>query len=344
MPCFCTAPADVARMRFNPGMSIMMPTAPLSLQLAAALPAIDPAARLDMQIAGGLENMRLPNINFGGGPMAQIAMTLSMMAGSFTIDSLPRLDFEMQQTADSFNHNIWPRLGWLTTLRIPPLLNLAIIARLVLNLQSLGIDPFNVQAFPPAPAQMSNSFRFALTPPMLQMARLLAGLPSLMNLTAALNIPPLGETGSVPAMNNRLSGFAQLTPPKLIVPMPMLLRLAMVLESLATIQAAFGDAFSPAGLGSIRAMLRLWSGFQIPMLLPALALALNAKLDALPPMEDIQLGESIAGSAGAALSMPFSPPKLAIMPFMNVMLALRASMSMALDMEPFDQCSMCPFA
>ncbi|NSX53696.1 hypothetical protein [Parasulfitobacter algicola] len=323
-------------------MSLALPAVPLSLQLAVAMPALDPDARLDMQIAAGFEAMRLPNIDFGGGAMAQIAMTLSMMAGTFAIDDLPQLDFQMQQAAESFNRNVWPRLGWLTTLKIQPLLNFAIIARLVLDLRSLGIDPFAIESLAPPPARIRHNFRFALSPPKLRMARILAGLPQLINLPLALNIPALGDPGAMSAMNNRLNGFARLTPPKLIVSMPMLTKLAMVLESLATIEEAFGDAFSPAGIERVRSMLRLWGGFPIPIP-PLPALALNAKLDALPPLEDIRLGEQMAGSmSGTTLNMRFSPPKLAIMPFMNVMLALNASMTMSLDIPPFDMCSMCP--
>lgn len=340
MPCFCTVPASALTNRFNPGFVPILPSTPLTLQLAAALPALAPDARLDMKIDTGFANMVIPNIDFGGGPMAQIAMTLSMMAGSFTLDNIPQLQMDMQQAAESFNHNLWPRLQPLMQLKIQPLLNFAIVARLVLDLQALGIDPFRVDTFPPAP--MVHSFQFRLTPPKIKMARLMAGLPPLMKLTEVLNIPPLGDPGAVSAMNNRLNALSQLTPPKLIVPMPVLARMAMVLESLATIQEAFGDGFSPMRLGQIRAMMRVWTNFPIPI--PLAALPLKAKLDALPPMEDIRLGEQIAGSSGGTLSMPFSPPKLAILPFMNVMLALSASMEMALDMPPFDMCSMCSCA
>ena len=335
MPCFCYVPASVPLNRLNLGLTPMLPTAPLTLRLAAALPALE--NRLDMQIATGFDAMRLPNIDFGGGPMAQLAMTLSMMVGTFALDDLPMLEFQMQQAAVSVARNVWPRLSWLTQLKIQPLLNYAIIARLVLDLQALGIDPFRTNTFPPPPA--IHSFRFALSPPQLQMVRLLAGLPPLMKLTEALNLPPLGETGAVSALQNRLNGLARLTPPKLLIPMPLLTKLAMVLESLATIQEAFGDAFSPSTLGRVDAMLKLWGN--IPFLIPLDALALNAKLQALPLMEDIRLGERIAGHSGATLAMPFSPPRLVIAPFMNVIMALHASMQVALDMEPFDMCSMC---
>lgn len=342
MPCFCTVPVAALNNHFSPKISLAMPSVPLSLQLAVALPALAPEARLDMKIAAGMETMSLPDINFGGGGMAQIAMTLSMMGGTFAINDLPKLEFQMEQAAASFNQNVWPNIRWMTKLPTMQLLNFSIIARLVLDLRSLGIDPFAMAFFPDHNKGMRPSFEFALSRPQLRMARLLGGLPPLMNLTAALNIPPLGNPSAASAMANRLSYFAQLPIPRLVVSMPIMMKLAMTLEALATIQAAFGqDAFAPKSLGRIRMMLARWGGFRIPIPLPALAL--NAKLAALPTMEDIRLGEQIAGSMShASLGWNFSPPKLAMMPFMNVMLALNASMVMALEMDPFDMCSMCP--
>ncbi|MEJ8472488.1 hypothetical protein [Roseibium algae] len=317
----------------------MLPTAPLSLQLAAALPGLDPANRLDMQIAAGFNPTTIPKMYFGGGGLANISMMLSMMVGTFVLDDLPQLEFQMEQAATSITRNLWPRLGWLATLRMQPLLNYSLIARLVLDLRALGIDPFSVTAFPSS--TLSPNFRFALTPPHLKMAGFVASLPRLMTLSESLNIPPLGETGAVSALQNRLSGLASLSPPSLLIPMPLLTKLALVLESLATINMAFGDGFSPSTLGRVRLMLSLWSKFGIPIPLPALAL--SQKLDLLPSLEDIQLGESVAPSLGAAFAgLNFSPPKLAIAPFLNIVLALHGSLQFAIDMEPFDMCSMCP--
>ena len=170
----------------------------------------------------------------------------------------------------------------------------------------------------------------------------MAGLPQLFQMTEALDLPPLGDPGVAPAMQNRFNMMARLSPPQLIVPMPMLMKLMMVLESLATIEAAFGDdAFMPAGMMRTRSMLRLWGGFPIPMP-PMSALAMNMRLAALPPLEDIQLGEQMLGSmSNPSFRMAFSPPKLAIMPFLNVAMALNTAMTMSLDVPPFDMCSLC---
>ena len=340
MPCFCIVPASEARSRFAIGLVPLLPVPP-SLKLALAIPGMEPVNRIDMQIAAGFDPETLPNLDFGGGALAQIAMTLNLAAGTFALDDLPMLEMQMGQAANSIVRNVWPQLGWLTTLKIEPLINFAIVARLVLNLQELGLDPFAIDSFPTSSSSSPN-FRFALSPYKLKMAKIVAGLPTVMQLSETLSLPPLGDPSGVSALNNRLSGLASISPPSLIIPMPLLTKLAMVLEALATIETAFGDdAFSPSKLGRIETMLSVWSGFQLPFATPELALALSAKLDLLPSMEDIRLGESVSGQVAGAFSAGFSPPKLAIAPFLNVVLALNASLQFAVDMEPFDMCSMC---
>ncbi|MBP1852500.1 hypothetical protein [Rhizobium halophytocola] len=337
MPCFCTVPADVANARFSRAFMVAPPPPP-QLLLAAAIPALDPDSRLDMRIDAGFNPTVLPNLDFAGGALAQIGMTLNLAAGSFALDNLPQLEFEMQQAAASIQTILWPRFRDLLDLKIQPLINFAVIARLLLDLEALGIDPFLVTASPPAPT--INSFDLKLPLPKLKMAQLLAKLPNLLALNTILDIPPLGDPTSVAALKNRLDGLAQLTPPSLFIPIPVLMKLALVLESLATIHQTFADGVSPTTLDRIRMMMRVWSTFPIPI--PLQALALKAKLDLLPPLEDIKLGESVAGTMSSAFAAStFSPPKLAIAPFLNVVMALYGSMQIAVDMEPFDVCSIC---
>ena len=339
MPCFCQFPASLARNRFSMGLTPVLPPPP-SLRLAVALPSFDPAKRADIQIDTGFAPTRLPNIDLGGGPLAQMALTLNMAVGTFKLDDLPMLDFQMQQAAKSFHRNIWPRLSFLTKFKIQPLINFAIVARLVLDLRALGIDPMKMQAgdIPIAPA--GANYRFRLSPPKLMMAKLAAGLPNLLKLNETLNVPPLGDPEHVTQMRNRLNALSTMTPPTLQIPFPMILKLAMVLESLAKIKEAFGDdPFSPATRGRIDAMLRFFARLNIPIPMPALAL--KKKLEVLPPMEDIRLGERMAGSSGLSTLSRFTPPKLAISPFLNVMLALHAALNIAVDLETWDQCADC---
>ncbi|MEM7742237.1 MAG: hypothetical protein AAF409_00890 [Pseudomonadota bacterium] len=337
MACFCEVPADVARSRLHASIPILPPP-PLALRLTAAIPALLPEGRLDLQIATGFNFTQLPNIVLGGGPLAQLALTISMSMGTFSFDDIPKLEFQMEMAAASVARNVWPRLGWLTQLKLQPLLNFALIARLVIDLQAMGLDPMNMTMSPAAP--MVPSTRFALTMPQLAKIQLVMGLPPLMKMTEALNVPPLGDAGAVPGMNNALMPLASLVPPSLVIPLPMLTKLAIVLESLATIEQAFGDAFSPATWQMIDSMMRLWSTFPLPLPIPALAL--SQKLDLLPTMEDLRLAEQIAGHSNASLGMSFSPPKLQIAQFLNVMVALSASLQVVTDMPAFDQCSMCP--
>lgn len=325
------------------GLVPLLPPPPLSMKLALAIPGLTPENRLDMQIAAGFNPASLPPLNFGGGPMIQMAMMFSLMAGAFALDDLPALEMQMEQAGQSIVSNVWPKLGWLTSLKMQPLLNFAIVAQLALDLQALGIDPFNIESFPSVPESMNSRFRFALPMPQIALTRLVAGLPNLLMMNDILGLPPLGESGAVSALRNRLDGFASLKPPSLAIPFPVLQKLTWVLQSLATIQAAFGPgAFQPPMFHRIQRMIALWSGLRMPFP-PLEALALSAKLDSLPSMEAINMGQTVAGSMGG-FSMGFTPPTLAIAPFLNIVLSLNGAFQLALDMDPFDMCSMCPCA
>ncbi|WP_181820934.1 hypothetical protein [Loktanella sp. D2R18] len=300
-----------------------------------------------MQLDAAISDVVMPNVELFGGTkgMMQLSSQLSMISGSFTLTDLPQFEFEMQQAAESFNRNVWPRLDFLPKFSMRPLLNFALIARLVIDLRALEIDPFDVDFFPGGePVHPGyHDFRFKLSPPKLHLARLMAGLPNLLNLNQTFELPPLGDPGAHSAMLATLTPMAHLTLPKLIVPLPVIAKMAMVLESLATIQEAFGpDGFSPMGLGRIQRMLRLWGG--VPVSIPMPALALKAKLDVLPSLEDVQLGLDMAGDAGSSAlvgAMSFSPPKLAFLPMLNLIMALNASMEMMLDIPAFDMCGSC---
>jgi hypothetical protein len=337
MPCFCEVPLDAARSYFRLGAAPLLPEIPDAMRLAVALPALE--NQLDVKIESGFNPMTLPDIGFPSGALAKIAMTVNMMSGTFTLDDLPMLEMEMETAADSITRNLWPKLGWLTKPKMQPLINYAILARLVLDLRALGIDPLDPPPLPPVTP--IHTMNFALSPLHVRMAKLLVGLPPIMEMAGTLDLPPLGDPGIVPALRNRLLALSKLTPPGLEIPLPLLTKLAMVLEALATIAEAFGgDAFSSTTLDQVNLMLTLWTRIPIPFALPLLAR--YAKLDALPPLENILLGESLAGSMDTSFAWSnFSPPKLAIAPFLNVVLALNASLRKGLDIEYFDMCSPC---
>ncbi|WP_413205857.1 hypothetical protein [Rhodospirillum sp. A1_3_36] len=361
MPCFCEVPLDAARSHFLPGAAPLLPEIPEAMHLAVALPALE--NQLDVKIESGFNPVMLPDIGFPSGALANIAMTINMMSGTFTLDDIPMLEMEMEIAADSITRNLWPKLGWLTKPKIQPLIEYSILARLVLDLRALGIDPLDPPPLPPLTP--IHTMDFALSPLHVRMAKLLNGLPPIMKMAETLGLPPimelvetldlppimemaesldllpLGDPGIVPMLQSRLLPLAELTPPGLEIPLPLLTKLAMVLESLATIEEAFGgDAFSPTTLDQVSLMLTLWKRIPIPFALPLLAR--YAKLDALPPLENILLGERLVGSMNKAFAWSnFSPPKLAIAPFLNVVLALNASLRKGLDIEYLDMCSPC---
>lgn len=340
MPCFCAAPAEQARGRFAVGLGAVMPPPP-ALRMVAAFPALAAGSRADLRMEAAMSSMTLPDIALGGGGLSQFAMSVSLMGGTFALTDLPKLDFQMQRSASSFAANVWPRLGWLTTLRLTSLLNLGLAARLALDLRAMGLDPFEMGGGgPPAPPALP-SMAFRLSGPQLARARLLAGLPALPPMMAALNLPPLGEAGALPALSNQLGLLAGLSPPALAIPMPLILRLAMAMEALALARQAFGD-LSPMAFQRADAMLRMWAGFPLPLPLGALALA--GKLDLLPDLEAVQAGGAMAGCMAGAFATPFSMPKLAILPFLSAMLAVQGAMGLALDMPALDQCAACPCA
>ena len=367
MPCFCESSVTEMQKSLYMGVLPILPPPPLSMALGVALPSLTPENRLDMQIAAGfdpsvlpplyfgekpifgmaLNRSGLPPLNLGSMPMLLLAQTLSMLSETFTLDDLPTLEMEMAEAAQSIESNVWPQLGRLTSFRMEPLLNFANIAQLTLDLQSLGIDPFAVDSFPSYPQASFPHFDFALTAPQVSMARIVAGIPNIMSLDETLSLPPLSEPGSLELMYGYMSDLAAVTPPNLAIQFPELQKLALVIQSLDTIEEAFGpEAFGPWMLDRIETMLAVWNGFSMP-LPPLEPLALNAKLESLPSLEAIELGQEAAQEAAMAmvtLDASFSPPELAITPFLNLTQALSGSFQKVLEIAPFDMCSHCPFA
>jgi hypothetical protein len=338
MSCFCDTTAtlaqhSVARMslRFTP------PVIPIQMKIVAALGlAMDPN-RVDIRIAAAIQNIQTPPIMIGG-RLASIAASLQLAGGVFKIDDIPMLDFQMKQAAASFMTNVWPRLAPLSLRSLLPIINLALIARLVLQMKALGIDPLNLATAPAPNSVPPSSFAMRLTPPQLKLAKILIGLPPLITLAQTLKIP-LGEQTSASMARNHLMALAKLQPPTLPIAMPRLLRLASLFESLGTIQEAFGpDAMTPVGLTRISAMLKPFLRLALPIPLPALKLA--EALALLPPLDAVKIGaENMNAPAWAKMS--FTPPRLAIAPFLNVMVALNLSLNKLLGIPVLDACAAC---
>jgi hypothetical protein len=338
MTCFCDVPLAQAQSTLS-AMQFRMtpPQIPLSLRLAAAFGvAMDPN-RADIRIAAGVQAIRLPDVTLGG-PLANLAMGLQVAGGTFRIDDIPTLEAQMRQAAQSIQSNVLPRIGMLARVQVRPLVNLAIIARLLLDLRARGIDPLDASTLPPPPANLSSTLAMRLTPPQLRMARLAVGLPPLLQLAETLRVP-LGDQSAASAMRNRLEALARVQPPPLPLPMPLLLRLAFVLDSLATIREAFGpDAMTPAGLNRIAALLQPYMRLSLPIPMPVLAL--NEQLATLPPVPPIKAGTDLRNTASSAF-FAMTPPRLAIAPFLNVLMALNLSLANLLRRPVLDQCAAC---
>ncbi|MEM9050142.1 MAG: hypothetical protein AAGC92_15660 [Pseudomonadota bacterium] len=338
MSCFCAFPTELtqrsaARMNFR----VTPPRVPLQMKLALAAGMAIDAERADFRINAGLETLQLPSVALGS-KLFSLAASLNIAGGAFTLDDLPKLEVQMRQTAHSFNSAIWPKLSFLTRINPMPVINLALIARLALQLKALKIDPMNPTGMAPPPAIPAHVMAFRLSPPKLAAVKLAIGLPPLFKLAEKMNIP-LGDPVGPSALSNRLGLLAGLTPPKLVVAWPQALKLAMVLEALAKIKEAFGpDAMTPGGQTRIAAMLKTWMRLALPVPMPALAL--SEKLALLPKLEDVKAGTALASHPALAAMAGFTPPKLAIVPFLNVMVALRAAMGLKLEV-PTSDCLIC---
>ncbi len=321
MACFCHIPATTQlpsyakmRLQFTP------PTIPLQMKLGLAL-GLGSSTRLDMSMAAWMGSVSLPNIMLTPGPLLQMNLALGM----FDLFDLPKLQAQLQMASDSFYTNVWPKIAFLAKINFMPILQLAAIARLQLALDKIGV---NLAAGYPAPSSASMNLRFALTPPQVHMGQMLLALPIALKFQAAL--------GGFGAMTSYFNAMAGLKMPTLGLGLsfPLILRLALVLEAIMTIQAAFGiDALSSSGLSQIAATLKLYLGLPLPSPLPPLDLAM--KLPDLPSLPDLQ---AAAGSAPSsfALQMPAIPIMVAI----NAMVALNATLNL-----PLNACSggACPF-
>lgn len=337
MSCFCKVPlattsALLASMQFR----FTPPQIPLSLRLALAFGiAMDPN-RLDVQLSAAFQNIRIPNVTIGGS-LTSIALSLQVAGGTFAIDDIPKLKAQMGQAAQSINRNVWPTLRMLANLQLMPLVRLSLIARLMLDLRLRGIDPISYVTNPPPPVPPSR-FQLRLTPPQITMGKLALGFPPLFKLAETLKVPVFDQNAAA-MMQNRLQLLARLTPPTIQIPYPVLLKIAFALQALATIREAFGpDAMTPAGLNRIAVSLRPYMRLALPLPLPALKL--QEQIALLPPMEDVKIATQFLNAPNYA-AFSFTPPRLAIAPFLDVVMALNLSLNMLIKLPILDQCGAC---
>lgn len=346
MACFCNQPVEALPSLIPPSFGMMLPQVPLQMQLAVALPAIAPENRLDVQLQAFMAPLSLPSLSLNAGSMGlfNIAPVLSLIGGVLPLGDIPALELALDQMGGSLRHNVLPLTSWLASLKMAPLLNFALAARMVLDLRALGIEPFDMSFTMPAAQYAGHHFDLSLPRPQITMGRLLMGLPSLFTLTDMFSLPPLGEDGSFPGLLSAMHGLAGIKPPSIGISFPMLSKLALALNSLATIQAAFGDVgLSGMGLPRIRAMLNYWGGLPLPMP-PMPAIALSQELAALPSLPSVEAGAAMATPSIFAPMMGFSMPQLGFLPATSLMVGLSASLELMLGDDVLDACSLCPFS
>lgn len=332
MVCFCsmplaTVPSNAAKMQF----SFTPPKIPLALKVAAALPLLGDAERIDMRLNAEFGNMMLPTISPKAGPLIGLAAQLNLAGKAFTLDDLPTLKMQMMQAAHTLNSHVWPNMKMLASVKMAPLLQLQAIAKLKLDIPPEQFDALlNNHG---QTAQHTVATGMALTPPKIKALKLVAGLPPLIGLAENLQIP-IGETGAGAKLAARLRGLAGLVPPKLVFDFPKLLKLCAVIDALGTIREAFGEkAMTPVGLRGIAAQLNTLMRVPLPSPMPDLPLA--ARLDDLPKLENVRLG---AQGAKNAQNLMCTPPRIGILPFLNAVVALRASLNDLLGLDPVDYC------
>lgn len=302
MVCFCHKPLAAVPSAFAAmNLAFSPPTIPLQMNAALAIKAsFPPPLRLDMQLAALLP--KLPNVTLGAGAPALMQLKLAM--GLFPIFDLPKLQAALTVAAQSFNANVTPMLKFLMQIKIVPLLKLALIARLQLALDALKINL--AAGLPPIPAGASVA-KFKLTPPQVGKLHLVLGLPIALQFAETLGTP----VAKLPAF---FKALASLKLPS--INLNLMMRISMVLDAIATIQAAFGAAaLTPAGLSAIAAKLKLYAALPLPALLPPLDLHL--KLAALPPLPSIH---AALKAPAVSLSLPMIPwlPTLSAMVALNL--------------------------
>jgi len=342
----------------------MPPPPRLDQLLAQLLPKVTANAFLRATVTAQNPNLKLPILlPPAGGPM--VALAIKLAASPLPLHAPAALIAELKQMIASMMAQLMPRAMPIKAMPRLMIKNMTMAARLTLALRAQGICPmalagvdgrFALSAGLAEPrATFAATVSFAATlkpptapvmmlpPPQLALARLMASLAPLQNVHVPLGLPPVTSPQFVPMFQNLLAALAAIPAP----PMPMvpaeLLALASLLEALSKILEAFGqDALTPAGVARVNAMLAFVARLDLPKP-PVAAIALQAKLDALPKIEAVRLGGQMAQVPLLALSLTTPPPAMALAPLLDAIRALHAVLSNALKTSPFGPCVACKF-
>lgn len=327
-------------------IGVKLPSVQVKLAMAAQASA---AAKLDAKLAVGLIGTAnaLPNIQaaFGGGGLMQLAATLKVVAGTYNLMDPIKLSEQLAVSAGAVAAMPPATFSAVAKLDMAAIIRITAVARLVIQLKLDELDPLKVDFSEKvmAKANVAASFasaQAALTPAMRMKLQLAASLPTLIKACEALEVP-LGDPAAVAStFQAKLAALVRVVPPTFPVSLKLVLKAAAVVEAMATLSEAFGPAaLSPATANSFMASLTA-------TLSAAAAANINVKLVPppipIPDIDDIKMGEKIAGSSFMKLSATgLTPPKINVLPAISAMIALKATLGLATGMKPMTLCTMC---
>lgn len=336
MPCCCHVSANaMAALSATAQIKIQPPAISAKLTaLADVCAGLDPE-RGDIKLA--LIAPRLPNVTIAvGGPLAQISAVLAL--GSFSFGDPVKLEAELQVMANSLNSYVAPSLSAALKMDVSAIMKLALVAKLIAQLGAAGLDPLSADFTARATALIHTpqpSVNVTLAAPQVGNLKLLAGLPALVKMAETLNVP-LGDPAAGAMLMARFSALAAIRPPTLSLKISAMLKVAAVVNAIATITETLGaDAFTPAGQLRISMMHKAVANLAVPI--PPVDV--NASL---PPFEDVILGEQIAGNSFIHASISgLKPPSLPISAFVSASVAMQAALSGAVKAPPLEYCTNC---
>lgn len=347
MPCFCknsVSPvrSGLAAMKFK----FTPPSMPLALQAAVTIPSLAEEP-IDLSLVMAIQSYRLPNINLG--PAAPVLGSLQMAMGGLKLPSLEAIELELPLAVNSFEQNMLPRLSSLSNLIAMPLIKLASIGAVILQLKvGLGVDPLKLdaKAFAEATRPATHRARVSIPTGVRIKAGQIAALYPMVKLVEDLKLN-VGEAGVVPAASSLLRGVARIRPSGFnLNVIPKMQKMAIALTLVSTVKQAFGaDALSPAGQSRVASSLRLMNRFSPPI--PGFKLAAKIAPPPLPPLPPMEIMEAVMKTPWhGPMSMKMRGLSFPILPPLRVTGSLALALQNAFKLEPLPPgaCPACAFA
>jgi hypothetical protein len=324
--------------------SLSLETGPL-LKLEAAA-ALAESAELDLSDMFGLEksvSALPPSLTTAvTGQLMQVAMVAKMTGGHFSLFDPIKLKVEMRIASDAINAAA-PAISAMAAVNLSAVLKLAAVARVVIRLKLMGLDPEDPGFVDAVHAKANAAASVQYSKPKIAFAnmpriRLLAALPTLVKAMEEAEIP-LGGANSpnlAPALMARFQPLIKLTMPAIKVQVKAVLAAATLLEATATIEEAFG----PYSSGTFRLLaIRLTAVLSVAA---RLKLPNAGLLIPLPLPEEIELGKRVATSPYFKASFQgFVMPTLRIIPPISAYIAIKGTLGLNTKIPPLTFCTNC---